>query len=144
MIDSLIYRFKLHKLFSQREKISHDFAQHYKLAKNASEERDLWDEEKNELNIIDYEIEMLTTSYYLKIAKRKFLEIHPEYWVGTSLDPDNNVLNQRVLSNKAIKALKMEIRADRKENLTMFTSMISAITGLAGVVIGLIAFIGGK
>jgi hypothetical protein len=127
--------------------VSRDFAEHFKLAKKRNEGRDeiesLRHEENTELNIIDYEIETLTTSYYLNVARHKFLEIPSRdnngYWVESSLDP-----SQKVLSNKAISELRGKIRKDRKEYLSIIAIIISAITGLTGAAIGLIAFVSGK
>lgn len=147
MIQSLVYRAKLRRLFSRREKVSRKFVKYFEEAKKSKKGKGDLDglrfEEETELDIIDYEIETLTTSYYLNVARRNFLEIPTygdnEYWVASSLDP-----NHKVLSNKSITELRKKVRAERKEYLGIMVQIITTITGLTGAVIGLLAFIGSK
>lgn len=144
MLKYLIYRFQLRKLFLRRRKNTRLY---YKLRKkvkdknpNHDEIQILLSEERSETDIIDYEIETITTSYYLQLAHYRFIEI-PEYnnselWVESSLDP-----NRKVLSNKAINILRNAIRDERNARVDIIIKIITTVTGLVGALIGLFAII---
>lgn len=141
-----LYRCRLHRLFSKREKITRSFAKDYRRAKkNANQEglEGIYHEERNEISIIDYEIETLTTSYYLNIARYKYIEIpspdDKSFWSQSSLDP-----SLKVLSNRAVRNIRSTIREDRNNNFKLISSIITVVTGLTGAAIGLVAVIYGK
>ena len=142
MIDYFKFHYSLTKFFRKRSKTVRFYQNEIsKLRKNkaVNDELQSWyAEQRMEVDIIDYEIECLTTSYYMNVARRKFIEI-PEWadkeaWVESSLDP-----NRRVLSNKAISDLRSKIIKYKKERNEQFISLITALTGLAGVVLGILA-----
>ena len=98
----------------------------------------LYDEERSEIKIVDYEIEVLTTQYFIDLARTKFIEV-PHWeddtsWVESSLDP-----NRQVLSNKAISELRSSIMNYKKERNEQLIPLITAFTGLTGALIGIFA-----
>ena len=147
MFQHITYQYKLRQLFSKRAKVTNYFLNEYIRAKKHDTDRSDLDslrhEEISELNIIDYEIEMLTTSYYLSIARYRFIHVPSyednKYWTESSLDP-----NKKVLSNKAISDLRAIIRSNKKDNLGVLSQIITVATGLIGAIIGLLAFVSSK
>jgi len=92
----------------------------------------------NEINVIDFEIECITTSYYTKMARMKFVETPPredkKAWVESSFDP-----NKKILSNASISELRSKIIKHRKELIDQLISIITVLTGLTGALIGIAA-----
>ena len=96
MIKYIKFRLKLNRLFKEREKTKKLYSKTQKEIKRNNSSHDeresLIHQEISELNIIDYEIESLSTSYYIDMAKMKFIEIPPFHdkksWVTSSLDPN--------------------------------------------------------
>ncbi len=126
---------KINKLLKKEEKIQSEYLN---LIKNNKEESEaLLAEENIERNIIEYEIETENTMYYLRLSKKKCLEIpdinNEDFWITSSLDQ-----NRKILSNKAINILKKQIHEDRKYYTDLVIQVITALTGLIGVLIGLV------
>lgn len=142
MIQYLKFRFKLGKLFREKEKTEQRYMlDQEKLSKNRAsldEKESLYSEERSQVEIHEYEIEVLTTNYFMKLAKSRFIET-PDWndgkaWVESSLDP-----NRKVLSHSAISELRSKITQYRKERNEQMVPVITAVTGLMGALMGVIA-----
>ena len=142
MIRYLIFKIKINKLFRKREKLQKIYLSYRKdlqCVKGSREEfESLNFDEMTEIGIIDYEIEIITTSYFLRLARLKFIEIpifsDEKSWVKSSLDPQ-----QKVLSNFAISEIRSKIMKYRKERNEQLVPFITSVTGLAGAIIGIVA-----
>lgn len=144
MIKYLHFRIRLRNLFKKRDIYVQEYIKHrqnaLKECANIADMESLRYEERSEIGIIDSEIEELTTSYFLKIARAEFLEIpdfnDETFWVESSLDP-----TRKVMSNKAIDTLRKKVRENRAFWIDHTVKIIAALTGLAGVLIGLFTII---
>ena len=144
MIENIAYKMKLSKLFNRRSKIIalYQNERELLLAKHATNDQlqELLCGEKNEITLIDNDIETLSTSFYLKQARIHFLDIpkwdDDSFWVESSLDED-----RKVLSNRAIGILHEKIREDRSIRIDQISKLITTFTGLAGVLTGIIAIL---
>jgi len=142
MLEYLKFQYKLNKLFREKDKTRKLYAKSIEELRSKTASRDefesLYAEERSMMVLAEHEIENLTTTYFIRVAQRKFIEIpvwnDENAWISSSLDP-----NRRVLSNAAISELRSKIMTYRKERNEQLVPLISALTGLAGAVIGLIA-----
>ena len=144
MFDLLIYKFKINSLFNQRKKIIDAYAKEYKALNNKDKHSDevccLLAEEQSELDIIDYAIENTDTTFYLKKARKNFIDLSStsksDLWMESSLDPSRKVLN-----DKAISLIRKIVSKENKKKIEITSQIITSVTGLLGAIIGLLAIL---
>ncbi|KXJ49771.1 MAG: hypothetical protein AXW16_02200 [Cycloclasticus sp. Phe_18] len=142
MIQYIRYKYRLFNLFRNRNKTRKVFAGQLKKMRSEKASEDdiygIYHEENTELKIVDYEIEVLTTEYFVDLAKVHFIEVprwdDEKAWIDSSLDP-----YRKVLSNQAISNLREKIMGYRKMRNEQLVPIITSLTGLIGAVIGVVA-----
>lgn len=143
MLEKIQFYFASQKLFRKRDKVQRKFLQYRKdLISNQASTSDLdslLHEERTEVDLIDYEIERLKTNYYRRICFKNFLELpdwgDDKYWIESSLGDYGG----KVLSNLAVSELRSQIAKYKKELYGGYIQIITAFTGLAGVIVAIIS-----
>lgn len=91
-------------------------------------------------DIIEDEINMMISRYWISKAQHLFLPTpskeDPTMWSEASNMPD-----RKVLTHEGITKIRSQVRAERKEQMEMCLPWLTALTGLIGVLIGLVAIL---
>lgn len=144
MIDYAKYRIALRRLFKQKQKVRAAYAKHVTSArkddKNAKEISSLEYEAWYEEDMINEDISILVTTYLVSKATKHFISIPPRKDEGM-WEQCNKISERFVLTNAGISALRSSIRAEAKERRDLLIPLIAALTGIIGIVTGLIAVI---
>lgn len=138
MISYLKYRWKLFELNRKIDEIESSYKKNLKTAKGEDYQR-LVSEEGSEVAPISEEIESLKTSYYHRLANKHLVPM-PEYQ-NKDFWENRNYGYGRILTSKGLWEIKKLIYQDKREKREGFITWVTALTGLGGVIIGLIAIL---
>ena len=141
-MNTLMYRWELRKLQRGRAKVRLAYKQEKEQAKTDKKPRDeiamidhmAWSEEE----LVDDEIESLESRYLIESAERLILPI-PTFSKDSDAWRQSSQLGLYLLTRQGMATLRSTIRAERKERREAKMIWIAAITGILGVLTGLIA-----
>jgi hypothetical protein len=100
-------------------------------------------EEDQELAEIEDDIHQLLSTYLISEAERHFVPI-PKFEFSSGKWERSRVSDRDRLTENGIRELRSAIRAERKEGSELARSWLTGLTGLIGVLIGLLAIILGR
>jgi hypothetical protein len=147
MIDWLPYRYKLFRLQIERRKTQQFYSNAYRKAKQQNKGRqeldDIGAEEQHFVETVDDEIAQLQSRYLKSKAEKLFLPV-PEFSLKSEKWERSDVSGRYRLTRAAMLELRSAIRAERKESSELARSWLTGLTGLVGVLIGLLAVILGR
>jgi hypothetical protein len=96
-----------------------------------------------DLDEVDDDINVLTTQFYVALARRRFVEV-PQ---GEDMWVVSDTFGSRHLTAAGITKIRSSLHAEQKERWEIFQShtsvlvtLITAITGVLGTVIGVLSF----
>ena len=112
----------------------------YQKIQTLKEERDF------EICLIDEEIDEYRTRKLLKKARRLMLSIPQAPRNGESKDENGHwyegqYTGGRYLTNEGMRALRRAIHQERKEQFDLWFSLLAALTGFLGTLIGLVVVV---
>lgn len=97
---------------------------------------------------VEDDISRISTTFYYQEAVRRFVEIPPDgepYWEET------RAFNRRALSSAGISKIRTALYEEHKQRwerfygkATLTISVVTALTGLGGVIIGILSFMKDK
>ncbi len=142
ILDKMKYRRQMNKLNNEIKDIDKHFSNQIKKArKEGNKEEDaiaIIQEGSFECLLIQHEKDILTTSYLTGLANKLIIPL-------PNKDSDNwkeHASHYRtLLTDKGIYDLRGRIRREQKERSEVFLRWIMALTGIGGVLIGLISTI---
>ena len=143
MIAGLRYRWRLHKLLRNESKINNDFKNQLKYLKKQGKTDEI--EELRSISSVDFflnkeEIQNLITTRLNEIANKLVLEL-PDYEDKQMWHESIYTMDQSVLTEKGIEALRSKIRAEKRERIDIFIRWATVLTGTIGALTGLLAVI---
>ena len=143
MIAGLRYRWRLHKLLRNESKINYDFNNQLKYLKKQGKSDEI--EELRSNSSVDFflnkeEIQKLITTRLNGIANKLVLEL-PDYEDKQMWRESIYTMDQSVLTEKGIEALRSKIRAEKRERIDIFIRWATVLTGTIGALTGLLAVI---
>jgi len=140
MLAWLSYRYQLARLHRQRKRIERGWAKARAKAKSESKDqeelRDIAFLAQHEIEELEEDIRLLETRYLTALAERHLLPIPQR--------EEAEVTGRYMFSRETIKQLRSLIRAEQKERSELARSWLAGVTGLIGVLIGLLAVILGR
>jgi len=155
MLDWLRYRRDLARLRKQYAKdlkaLHNAYAAAQKQNKTISEANELRDKWLDKFRDNQDRIALLETEYLTSQARKHLVpmpKVPAEIYDGAP-DPSGKWRCQNLgfdclLTDEAVRELRRELRADRRERLEIVRSWVAGLTGLIGVIIGLLAIILGR
>jgi hypothetical protein len=150
MFDWLRYRYRLSQLQRERREIRVRYEDEVRIAKqqNKSEEdiSQLWVSTDKNLEEQQVQIFLIETNYLVSKSERLLIalpridedQIDNEKWRWSPR------LGQYYLTPEGMTEVRAAIRADKKERSEVARSWLPGLTGLIGVLIGLLAIILGR
>ena len=144
MIEELKYRASITRLFRQKERIRKLYANDIRKAQtNGNTSDDVHSIEESarfENQAIDEEIAIVATDNLIRKARREFVPIPPHtedgMWVQCSVNSQRYILTDRGIST-----LRSSLISDQKKRAEIAVMVITALTGIIGVLTGLVAVI---
>ena len=147
MFDWLHYRYQLTLLQRKKRQTQRYFAKALNKARKEQKSVDdlqgLGAEETHELDFIDDDIHHLISNYVRSEAEKHFVPV-PRFNLVDGKWERSEVSDRYRLTQECIKELRSAIRAERKESSELARSWLTGLTGLIGVLIGLLAIILGR
>lgn len=144
-LQSLVYNIRLGRLFKKQYKNAEFYdsllAESIRMNEGKDAYRSIIDERAHEDNLIQYDIDLITTSHLLQRARRLMISL-PElddatkYW-----KEDDGWKSRSTLSREGIKYLRSQIRAELKERRESSSHWFALMIGLIGATTGLLAII---
>lgn len=142
LIAKLKYDFERYRLFYRQEKARKHYRQNiqraFKEGKSSSQEIQALKADDFEYSFAKDEMDFLITNYMFMLARKLILPI-PEY-NEEKMWRESRYFG-KVLSENGITKLRTAIRNEKKERLESILPVITAMTGLIGAIIGLIALL---
>lgn len=149
MLDWLRYRYQLSRLHKERR----DLSRSHKVAYDQATKQQKSKHDLNQLVLgfaddlqINYDhVGILQTGYLTSLAERRLIPV-PEGSMPLDQrgnDKWRNAKNSAIfyLNDDGIRELRIALRADLRERLDLDRSWLTSLTGLIGVIIGLLAII---
>jgi hypothetical protein len=149
MRDWLRYRYQLSRLHKERRDLSRSHKEAYdQAAKQQKPKHELYQlalECAEDIQINYDRVGILQTGYLTSLAEKRLIPM-PEGSLPLDQrgnDKWRNAKNSAILylNNDGIRELRVALRADRRERLDLVRSWLTSLTGLIGVIIGLLAII---
>lgn len=144
MIDFVKYRVALRRLVRQKEKICFAYAKQiseaHKERKKLDDIRALESSAWFEEQMLNEEISILATTYWISKATKHFITIPSRAEEGMWEQCDK-ISERFVLTSSGISVLRSSLRTERKERRDLILPYILAFTGIIGALTGLIAIL---
>jgi hypothetical protein len=144
MLDGLRFHWKLRKLRSIKRRVRHSIAQKRRKAKAErvpyEKLEEIEAEEIMEMTLLDDDISELVTRRLLALAEDNLIS-PPPFDANGEAWQQSHISARYYLSEQAAMDLRTTIRRERREQSELAFRWIAAITGLGGVLIGLVALL---
>ena len=138
----LKYRLMLAKLQRKRRKVLSAYRNDYKEARTRGENGEKLDElmwvERQEVGMIDDDVESVTTQFLLETSRRLLLPI-PEYQEEGGAWTRSSYTDELLLTRLAMVELRAAIREEKSARREGAMTWMAAATGIIGALTGLIA-----
>lgn len=144
MLHYLFFKKEINRLYKRKRKIEKAYQSEieaaYEQQKKANEIESIKSCAYHEVKMIDEEISLIVTDYWLKVSNKHFLPL-PSAKENDMWDECTIMSKRRVLTNTGVTKIRNEFKDYKEGRFNMELKVIAAITGMVGAVTGLLAII---
>jgi hypothetical protein len=141
MLDWLRYRYGLWQLQSEKKRSERNALKIWLMGEEEAKLKRVV--EGRDPRLIDDDISQLMSDYIEREAQKLFLSV-PEFTRGSDKWEKSGFVEHWRLTQATMLELRSAIRAEKKERSELARSWLAGLTGLIGVIIGLLAVILGR